>query len=135
MARSVVGAHLPRQAPRRLPDFCRSGTCRRTSGTLDAAVETNRRMPNGDMQVKTGIAIVIAVLAASIANVAAQTYPSRPITITIAFPPGGPSEGLTRLLAERMSLSLGQPVVIENRPGGAGGSVGTKAVAGAAPDG
>ena len=85
--------------------------------------------------VKKGTAIVFAILAASIASAAAQTYPSRPITITIAFPPGGPSDGVTRLLAERLSLSLGQPVVIENRPGGAGGSVGTKAVAGATPDG
>lgn len=84
---------------------------------------------------KKGLAIAFAILAASIAGVAAQTYPSRPIAIVIAFPPGGPSEGVTRLLAERLSLSLGQPVVIENRPGGAGGSVGTKAVAGATPDG
>jgi tripartite-type tricarboxylate transporter receptor subunit TctC len=94
-----------------------------------------RETCKGGMQVKKGIAIVFAILAASIASGAVQTYPSRPITITIAFPPGGPSEGVTRLLAERLSLSLGQPVVIENRPGGAGGSVGTKAVAGATPDG
>jgi tripartite-type tricarboxylate transporter receptor subunit TctC len=85
--------------------------------------------------VKNRIVIVLAILAASIASAAAQTYPLRPITIVIAFPPGGPSEGVTRLMAERLSVSLGQPVVIENRPGGAGGSVGTKAVAGATPDG
>jgi tripartite-type tricarboxylate transporter receptor subunit TctC len=103
-----------------------------------AQIERRRRCGRETFKghaVKKSIAIAFAILAASIAGAAAQTYPSRPISITIAFPPGGPSDGLTRLLAERLSLSLGQPVVIENRPGGAGGSVGTKAVAGAAPDG
>ena len=102
------------------------------------AIERSRRCgrePFKGHAVKKSTAIAFAILAASIAGAAAQTYPSRPISVTIAFPPGGPSDGLTRLLAERLSLSLGQPVVIENRPGGAGGSVGTKAVAGAAPDG
>jgi tripartite-type tricarboxylate transporter receptor subunit TctC len=65
----------------------------------------------------------------------AQVYPTRPINIIIAFPPGGNTEGIVRFLAERLSLSLGQPVIVENRPGGAGGSVGTKSVASAAPDG
>ena len=65
----------------------------------------------------------------------AQVYPTRPINIIIAFPPGGHTEGIVRFLAERLSLSLGQPVIVENRPGGAGGSVGTKSVASAAPDG
>ena len=65
----------------------------------------------------------------------AQAYPTRTVNIIVAFPPGGPSEGVVRLLAEKLSLSLGRPVVIENRPGGAGGSVGTRSVVSAAPDG
>src|SRR5262245_18937396 len=65
----------------------------------------------------------------------AQAYPTRTVNIIFAFPPGGPSEGVVRLLAEKLSLSLGRPVVIENRPGGAGGSVGTRSVASASPDG
>ena len=65
----------------------------------------------------------------------AQAYPTRPINIIIPFPPGGNSEGIVRFLAERLALSLGQPVVVEHRPGGAGGSVGAKSVATAAPDG
>ena len=65
----------------------------------------------------------------------AQVYPTRPINIIIAFPPSGLTEGIVRFLAERLSLSLGQPVIVENRPGGAGGSVGTKSVASATPDG
>ena len=79
--------------------------------------------------------IALVLLATSIGSALAQTYPTRTINIVIAFPPGGPTEGVVRLLAEKLSLSLGQPVVIENRPGGAGGSVGTRSVASAAPDG
>ena len=44
----------------------------------------------------------------------AQTYPTRPITIVVPFPAGGPTDSLTRVLAERMKGSLGQPVIIEN---------------------
>ena len=65
----------------------------------------------------------------------AQAFPTRPINIIIPFPPGGNSEGIVRFLAERLALSLGQPVVVEHRAGGAGGSVGAKSVATAAPDG
>jgi tripartite-type tricarboxylate transporter receptor subunit TctC len=64
----------------------------------------------------------------------AQTYPSRPITIVIAFPPGGSTDVIGRILSERMRPSLGQSVVIEN-VGGANGSIGTGRVARAAPDG
>src|SRR5215468_6024187 len=64
----------------------------------------------------------------------AQTYPNRPIKIIVPFAPGG-SDVMARLLADRLSSALGQPVVIENRPGGAGGTVGTKFVTTADPDG
>ena len=62
-------------------------------------------------------------------------YPTRPITFIVPYPPGGNSDIVIRPLADRLSLSLGQPVIVENRPGGAGGTVGTKAVANASPDG
>ena len=65
---------------------------------------------------------------------AAQSYPSRPITMIVPFPAGGPTDSLARILAERMKVSLGQPVIIEN-VGGAGGSIGVSRVARAAPDG
>ena len=64
----------------------------------------------------------------------AQAYPSRPITLIVPFPAGGPVDTLARFLAERMRASLGQPLVIENI-GGAGGSLGVGRVARAAPDG
>src|SRR5258708_37326841 len=66
---------------------------------------------------------------------ASQSYPTRQITTVIPFPAGGNLEIVARPLAERLSVSLGQPVIIENRPGGAGGTVGTKAVANAKPGG
>jgi len=66
--------------------------------------------------------------------VAAQTYPSKPIKLVVPFPPGGPNDIIARVVGQRMSERLGQPIVIDNR-GGAGGVVGTDAVAKAAPDG
>jgi tripartite-type tricarboxylate transporter receptor subunit TctC len=64
----------------------------------------------------------------------AQVYPSRPLTIVVPFPAGGPTDTLARILAEHMRTSLGQPVIIEN-VSGAGGSIGVGRVARAAPDG
>jgi tripartite-type tricarboxylate transporter receptor subunit TctC len=61
-------------------------------------------------------------------------YPDRPITLVVPYAPGGGNDVLARAVAEHMSKSLGQALVIENR-GGAGGSVGTRQVAKAAPDG
>jgi len=65
---------------------------------------------------------------------AQDSYPSRPLRFILPFPPGGGTDILGRLLADRLSTSLGQPVVTENR-GGAGGNVGAEAAARAAPDG
>jgi tripartite-type tricarboxylate transporter receptor subunit TctC len=64
----------------------------------------------------------------------AQTYPSRPITVIVSFPGGAPIDIIGRLLAERMRMSLGQPIIIENVPG-ADGSIGTGRAARARPDG
>ena len=69
---------------------------------------------------------------ASAAN--AQSYPSRPITLVVPFPPGGSTDSAARIMAERMRATLGQSIVIEN-VGGAGGSIGVGRVARAAPDG
>jgi tripartite-type tricarboxylate transporter receptor subunit TctC len=65
----------------------------------------------------------------------AQPYPSKLIRIVAPFPPGGPTDGAARLIADRLSAVLGQTVVVENRPGGAGGTVGVKSTAAADPDG
>jgi tripartite-type tricarboxylate transporter receptor subunit TctC len=76
-----------------------------------------------------GLAIV-----AGIAGAQAQSYPSRPITLVVPFPPGGSTDAAARIMAERMRAPLGQTIVIEN-VGGAGGSIGVGRVARAAPDG
>ena len=83
--------------------------------------------------------IVLAglALAASVAaplNVAAQAYPNKPITIVVPFAAGGPTDTVTRLVAEAMSKDLGQQIVVEN-VGGAGGTLGAGRVAQAEPDG
>jgi tripartite-type tricarboxylate transporter receptor subunit TctC len=64
----------------------------------------------------------------------AQTFPSKPVTILIGFPAGGPLDAHARLLAEKLAAQLGQPVVIDYKAG-AGGTVGAQAVAQSAPDG
>ena len=65
---------------------------------------------------------------------AAQPYPSRPITVVVPFPAGGPSDVVARIVTEHMGKVLGQTMVIEN-VGGAGGTIGSARVATAAPDG
>jgi tripartite-type tricarboxylate transporter receptor subunit TctC len=64
----------------------------------------------------------------------AQSYPSRPITLIVPYPPGGGVDAMGRMVAQKLSVALGQQVVIENRPG-AGGVIGTRVAAKAAADG
>jgi tripartite-type tricarboxylate transporter receptor subunit TctC len=78
--------------------------------------------------------LVLSFVVTGISSAATQNYPSRPITIVIPAPPGGPGDTLARLLSEPMRTSLGQPIIIESI-GGANGTIGTARVARAAPDG
>jgi tripartite-type tricarboxylate transporter receptor subunit TctC len=80
------------------------------------------------------VALVLALAAIAVAPAAAQTYPSRTITMVVAFPAGGYADTFARVLADRLSVKLGQSVVVENR-GGAGGNIGAGTVAHAAADG
>src|SRR5438128_505149 len=80
------------------------------------------------------LVVTLAFVAASMVSVGAQTYPSRPITIVVPYPAGGPTDTLARILSDRMKRALGQSVIVEN-PTGAGGTIGTGRVARAAPDG
>jgi tripartite-type tricarboxylate transporter receptor subunit TctC len=74
-----------------------------------------------------------AVLAAS-GRTWAQTYPSHSVRVIVPFPPGGPNDVFARLIGQWLHERLGQPIIIDNRPG-AGGNIGTEVVVKAAPDG
>jgi tripartite-type tricarboxylate transporter receptor subunit TctC len=89
------------------------------------------------MRQLVGLCTLLGLLLASAIGAAqAQTgYPSRPITMVVPLPAGGTADLLCRFAAEKASGLLGQQVVIENRPGGAGGRVATEAVLRAPPDG
>jgi tripartite-type tricarboxylate transporter receptor subunit TctC len=77
---------------------------------------------------------LLALLALCCSWAFAQSYPAKPITLIIPFPPGGSTDIVGRIAADGMARELGQPLVVDNR-GGAGGAIGAKAIADAAPDG
>ena len=81
-----------------------------------------------------GLAAGAAALPAVSRIAWAQSYPSRPVRIIVGFPPGGLNDIAARLMGQWLSERLGQPFIIENRPG-AGGNIGTEAVVRAPPDG
>ncbi len=83
---------------------------------------------------RTLLAATAAAIAAPAPALAQGAWPERPVRVVVPWPPGGSTDVLARLLSERLSQSLGQPFVVENRAG-AGGNIGTDAIAKAAPDG
>jgi tripartite-type tricarboxylate transporter receptor subunit TctC len=80
------------------------------------------------------LAVALAAVPAFSWGASGQTYPSRPVTIVVPYPAGGPTDTLARILADHMRTSLGQTLIIEN-VSGAGGSIGVGRVARATPDG
>ncbi len=85
--------------------------------------------------IRTGLKVFAALLiSAAAGGASADTYPSRPIKVVSPFPAGGATDVLTRILAERMAKSLGQPMIVENKAG-AGTSIGAAYVARENPDG
>jgi tripartite-type tricarboxylate transporter receptor subunit TctC len=89
----------------------------------------------------TGVRLATTIVLASVLILAtplkliAQDYPNRIIRLIVPFPPGGPTDVIARIVANNTSPVLGQPIVVENRPGGAAGTVGTRVVVSADPDG
>jgi tripartite-type tricarboxylate transporter receptor subunit TctC len=79
-------------------------------------------------------AVTLGISADGLNAAHAQAYPSRPITVVVPYPAGGPTDTLARILAEPLRAALGQPIVIENISG-AGGATGSARVARSAPDG
>ncbi len=85
------------------------------------------------MMIRSLTALIVAI-AASLGVAAAQDYPNRPITLVVPYAAGGGNDVMARIVGEKMSKTLGQQLVIDNRPG-AGGALATRQVAKAAPDG
>jgi tripartite-type tricarboxylate transporter receptor subunit TctC len=81
-----------------------------------------------------GVLILLAFGPGSTIPAGAQSYPDKPIKMIVPFPPGGPIDTMARLTGQSISASLGQQVIVENRPG-AGSTIGFKAAAAADPDG
>src|SRR4051794_19269621 len=78
--------------------------------------------------------LVVVAAALLVPPAAAENYPTRPIRLYVAFPPGGAADIVARLVAQPLSARLGQPVVVENKPG-SGGNIAGELIARAAPDG
>jgi len=99
--------------------------------------DQGRGNPRGGVAVSRIATLGATLAAAALAlatTVAAQTYPTRPVRIVVPLPPGGSNDLLARIVAEKLAPALGQPVVVDNRPG-ASGNIGTEIVARSAPDG
>jgi tripartite-type tricarboxylate transporter receptor subunit TctC len=101
------------------------------------------KRPAGERRFQRGLSLVAFVLPCVAASGAprpsdvaarAQDYPSKPIRLIVPYAPGGSSDIIARLLGQHLSASMGQPFVVDNRPG-AGGIVGTALLAKSAPDG
>src|SRR5918999_6546756 len=78
--------------------------------------------------------IGVLALCAAVTDSAAQAFPSKPVRLVVPFAPGGATDTFSRALAAELTQSLGQQVIVENRPG-AGTTIGADVVAKAAPDG
>jgi len=83
----------------------------------------------------TALALATTLLASVPVPGRAQNYPSRTVTVVVPFPPGGSVDGVARIVVQKLNETVGQHFIVENRAGGASGTVGANAVAKAAPDG
>jgi len=81
------------------------------------------------------LAFAAAAFGALASPLAAQPYPARPVTVVVPYPAGGSVDGVARILAQKLTEAFGSSFVVENRAGGAGGTVGANTVAKAPPDG
>src|SRR6266699_3883396 len=101
---------------------------------MQAGVRRGGAIMTNTIMTKIWIGLAALVMASLAADAAAQTYPVRPIRMVVGFSPGGPADVMARLIGQRMTMTLGQAIVVENRAG-AGGSIAARAVAESEPDG
>jgi tripartite-type tricarboxylate transporter receptor subunit TctC len=87
------------------------------------------------MRLMTTCALATALAGLAAAPATAQTYPARTVTVVVPFPAGGSVDGVARILVQKLNETVGQNFIVENRAGGASGTVGANAVAKAASDG
>jgi tripartite-type tricarboxylate transporter receptor subunit TctC len=87
------------------------------------------------MRFATASALAAALVGLATAPATAQGYPSRTVTVIVPFPAGGSVDGVARIMVSKLNETVGQYFIVENRAGGASGTVGANAVAKAAPDG
>src|SRR5467141_3264836 len=87
------------------------------------------------MRFATVSALAIALVVPFAAAATAQNYPSRTVTVVVPYPAGGSVDGVARIVVQKLNETVGQHFIVENRAGGASGTVGATAVARAAPDG
>jgi tripartite-type tricarboxylate transporter receptor subunit TctC len=81
------------------------------------------------------ISVLVLLIAQLLVVQSARAFPDRPVKLVVSSPPGGPPDIMARLLSDKIAAALGQPVIVENRPGGGGGTVAGKSVLAAEPDG
>ena len=106
-------------------DCCRSSKQRRRAGSVGAIVPA----------LMSGLGFLLLLSIASAQPASAQsTYPNKPIKVVNNFPPGGPSDTIARVLSGKLQATLGQPLVVDSKPGAAG-NIGADVVAKSAPDG
>jgi tripartite-type tricarboxylate transporter receptor subunit TctC len=86
-------------------------------------------------RIVTAATFALALLQLSQTPAGAETYPSRNVTVVVPFPAGGSVDGVARIVVQKLNETVGQHFIVENRAGGASGTVGANAVAKAAPDG
>src|SRR5215472_10823240 len=98
------------------------------------AIRRRRVMPRFRIGLAT-LLLIVLVGSTALVFQSVQAYPDRPVKLVVPSPAGGPPDQIARLISDKMAAALGQPVIVENRTGGAGGIIGAKSVATAEPDG
>src|SRR5688500_17082438 len=109
-------------------------TRERRAAIRRAARRQGRDMRTSGSLMVASLAPLLAILLLAPVPGAAQDFPNRPIKVVVGFPPGGGVDATARIVSQAMSVSLGQPLVGDNKPGAAG-TLGAAEVARSAPDG